>query len=247
VDPPPRLQLEVVNEVLFREEGFQGTLALDRPESLSLAALLKSKRGTCVTLVILYLAVASRAGVEAHAAATPVHLFVRHEGAGGALNVETLEGGRFVEEETYRSRYQVAEESVRNGAFLRPLPDRAVLAHLLNNRAVLAAAAGRHRAAMRDFGRALGLFPDLAAAHYNRGLQRLKRGDFEEARADLTRAVEIHPLDAEALNNRGLAHLEMGDVRAATRDFEEALRIRPGLREAAENLRRVRTGAAGDR
>jgi regulator of sirC expression with transglutaminase-like and TPR domain len=233
----PRHLLEVISDVLFRQEMFRGTLALDNPKSLSLSAVLKDKAGTCVSLVILYLAVAERVGVRVKAAATPVHLFVRYEGPGGPLNVETLEQGRFLDDATYRRRNRMDNESVQRGIFMTLLPDSAVLAHFLSNRAVIYSKAGEHRKALKDFEQALKLYPDLVAAYYNRGLEYLRRGKFEKARADFSEAIDRHPLDAQAFNNRGLANLKLGDREAAKRDFEEALKIAPGLKEAAQNLR----------
>ncbi len=240
----PHHALEAVSNLLSDREGFTGTLSVTDPRSLSLAHLLEEKRGTCVSLVILYLAVAERAGVPVSAAATPEHLFVRYEGPGGPLNVETLEGGRFLDDETYRRRYRMAESSIERGIFMRPLPKKAVLAHFLSNRGVLAAREGRHRAAMRDFRRALALYPDLVAGYYNRGLERLRGGDYEKAREDFSAAIDRHPLDAQAFNNRGLSHLRLGEREAARHDFEDALRIEPGLKEATQNLRLLTEGDA---
>ena len=149
--------LEVVNRMLFEQEGFRGTMGLEDPRSLSIEALLDEKKGTCVSLVILYLSVLDRLGIPAEAAATPVHLFVRIESATGTLNVETLEGGRLLTEEDYRRRNRMTDGSIERGIFMKALPRAAVLAHLLSNRGVISARAGRHRRAMRDFREALNL------------------------------------------------------------------------------------------
>jgi len=232
-----RERLLALNGVLFRETSFRGTMALTDPRSLSLTSLLETKQGTCVSLVILYLSVAERVGLTLHAAATPVHLFVRYEGPEGVINIETLEQGRMVEDAEYRRRYRMADSSIERGLFLRPLSKKAVLAHYLSNRGAIASKEGRPEDALRDFDAALELYPDLEAAYYNRGLEHLKAEDFETARADLTKAVELHPLDAQAFNNRGLSDLKLGDAAGARRDFEEAMHIDPGQKEARENLK----------
>lgn len=232
-----RQTLEAINDLLFGIEHFRGTMTLDNPLSLSLPSLLKEKRGTCVSLVILYLSVAERVGLALHAAATPVHLFVRYEGPEGILNVETLEQGRMVDDSEYRRRHRMADSSIERGIFMRPLTKRAVLAHFLSNRGAIASREGRREDALRDLYAALKLYPDLEAAYYNRGLEHLKAGELEAARADLSKAIELHPLDAQAFNNRGLANLKLGDAEASRRDFEEAVRIDPGQREAKENLK----------
>jgi len=236
-DAGPRERLSALSNVIFKGNSFRGTMALADPRSLSLLSLLETKQGTCVSLVILYLSVAERVGLTLHAAATPVHLFVRYEGPGGVINIETLEQGRMVEDAEYRRRYRMADSSIERGLFLRPLSKKAVLAHYLSNRGAIASKEGRREDAVRDFDTALELYPDLEAAYYNRGLEHLKAEDFETARADLTKAIELHPLDAQAFNNRGLADLKLADTEAARRDFQEAIRIDPGQREAKENLK----------
>jgi len=234
-DATPRQTIDAINDALFTKEGFHGTMALSDPKSLSLPDLLKDKRGTCVTLVILYVSVAERLDINVHAAATPVHLFVRYEGPDGVINVETLEQGRTIEDAEYLRRHRIADSSVERGIFMRPLSNRAVIAHFLSNRGAIASRAGGRDDAMRDFDAALELYPDLEAAYYNRGLEHLKAGEFDTAREDLTKAIELHPLDAQAFNNRGLANLRGGDSEAARRDFEEAMRIDPAQKEAREN------------
>jgi regulator of sirC expression with transglutaminase-like and TPR domain len=211
-------------------------MTLSDPRSLALPDLLKSKRGTCVSLVILYLSVAERLGLNVHAAATPVHLFVRYEGPEGVINIETLEQGRTVEDAEYRHRHRITDTSVERGIFLRPLAKRAVIAHFLSNRGAIASKEGRREDALRDFDAALELFPDLEVAWDNRGLEHLKAGEFEAARTDLTKPIELHPLDAHAFNNRGLAAFKLGDKDAARKDFDQAMRIDPGLKEARDNL-----------
>ncbi|MBI3450207.1 MAG: tetratricopeptide repeat protein [Acidobacteria bacterium] len=231
--------IDAINDLLFAKEGYHGTTALSDPNNLSIPKLLKAKRGTCVSLVILYLAIAERLGLDVYAAATPVHLFIRYEGPDGVINIETLEQGRAVEDAEYRRQHRMADSSIDRGLFMRPLTKRAVIAHFLSNRGAIASRAGQKEDALEDFDAAIELYPDLEAAYYNRGLEHLKAGEFEAARADLTTAIELHPLDAQAFNNRGLADLKLGDNAAARRDFEEAMRIDPAQKEARENLKRL--------
>jgi len=235
--PSARQTLDAISDYLFNREGFRGTIALLDPGSLSLPNLLKDKKGTCVSLVILYLSIAERLGLDVHAAATPVHLFIRYEGPEGIINIETLEQGRTVDDAEYRRRYRMADSSIERGIFMKPLPKRAVVAHFLSNRGAIASREGRRDDALRDFDAALEVDPDLEAAYYNRGLEHLKAGELVSSRADLTKAIELHPLDAQAFNNRGLANLKLNDRDAARRDFEEAIRIDPSQREAKENLK----------
>jgi regulator of sirC expression with transglutaminase-like and TPR domain len=235
----PRSRVALLNEMLFVELGFLGVVSASAPEELSLASLMERRKGTCVSLVILYLALAERVGLEVSAAATPTHVYVRVVLPSGIINIETLEGGRAVQDSVYRSRMPMAEEGIASGAFLSPLSKLELLGHLVNNRGVVAASLGNPRAALSEYDAALEFHPTLNAAHYNRGLSNLALGRYGAAVEDFTRALAIHALDVQAYNNRGIAHLRLGNRPAAREDFTEALRIKPAMREARENLQRL--------
>ena len=233
-----RQTLDAINDVLFQQEGLRGSLR-EEPESLSLASLLERKRGSCVTLVALYLAVGDRLGISLSAVATPEHLFVRYSGPKGAVNVETLEEGEVVPDSTYRRRNRMAQGSIDRGIYLTALPRLAVVAYMLSNRGALASRMGDHRAALHELDAALSLDPDLPAAHYNRGIANLALKKYASAVADFTKAIDLNPLDGQALNNRGIAREMSGDGAAAREDFDAALRVNPAMKEARENLRHL--------
>jgi tetratricopeptide (TPR) repeat protein len=117
----------------------------------------------------------------------------------------------------------------------------------------IAAAQGRHDAAIAHLERAVALFPEFGAAHY--ALVRLYRAAGRTAEAAL--ALERHarygprwpalddPLvasvnalrhDALAVLRRGLRSADAGDVEAAIASHEAALRLDPSLVQAHANL-----------
>jgi len=108
-------------------------------------------------------------------------------------------------------------------------------------------------AAIRAYGEALALRPDLVAAYHNRAVACLKRqaaGDAGLALADLTRYLAAYPDAAEALTNRGTAHLLLGGndhARQALIDLNRALKLMPDSVEALLNrgLARLRTDELG--
>jgi tetratricopeptide (TPR) repeat protein len=117
----------------------------------------------------------------------------------------------------------------------------------------IAAAEGRHADAVRDFERAIALFPELGAAHY--GLARSYRAlgrtmEAERAAAQHARfgarwpriddpvltAVTALRDDARALLQRGVSLADAGDVTAAIQAHETALARDPALTQAHANL-----------
>ena len=237
--PAPSMIFDALQRHFFGPEGFAVITSTTAPETMSLAAVLEARRGTCVGLTIVYLALAQRLGLPAHAVGTPAHLFVRVRLEDRPRNVELTEGGREIDDDTYRRRYKMDDASVAAGVFMRDLQPAEVIAHLLSNQAVAWSAHGQVEKALARADDALALAPRLVAVWYNRGLDLMNAGRLPEARASFTRAIELYPSDAQAHNNRGLTMLKLGDVEGARTDFKRALELDPGLTEAEENLRRL--------
>ncbi len=78
--------------------------------------------------------------------------------------------------------------------------------HLL---ALVQSSLGKIDAALANYDRAIGMRPDFARAHHNRGMLLEKIGRHHEALASYDRALSVRPDFAVALSNRGnvLHHL----------------------------------------
>jgi regulator of sirC expression with transglutaminase-like and TPR domain len=239
--------LAALNEHFFGPEGFASMGELSAPENVSFAAVLDNRRGTCVGLAIAYLALARRLGLDAHAVATPVHLFVRIRLGGTVRNVELLEVGSEIDDATYQRRYKIDETSIASGVFMRDLTSPEVIAQLLSNQAVALSKQAKLDDALARYDAALALAPQLVAAWYNRGIDLMNAGRLKEALVSFTRAIELYPSDAQAHNNRGLAKVKLGDVEGARSDFQRALELQPGMKEAEQNLKRLLAGRPNPR
>lgn len=140
-------------------------------------------------------------------------------------------------------------------AATRPAQDAVgrVALHFLTGLAAQQAEPSDLDAAIKAYGDALALSPDLVAAQNNRAIACLKRqaaGDAELALADLTRYLAVHPDTVDVLTNRGAAHLLIGGsdhARLAIIDLNRALELKSDSPEALFNrgLARLRTDEAG--
>lgn len=95
------------------------------------------------------------------------------------------------------------------------------------DRAAMHRAAGRVRAAIRDYGTAIRLGPHLPEAYYNRATLRHEHGRPGPARDDLQQVVAIEPGHVEARVALANLHLEGGDAASAERCARAGLELAP--------------------
>src|SRR6266487_1693102 len=69
----------------------------------------------------------------------------------------------------------------------------------------------------------------FAAAYYNRGNERYKKGDLDGAIADYDAALTFNPRWALAYNMRGSARYGKGDLEGSIADYTTAIEIDPHL------------------
>ena len=84
---------------------------------------------------------------------------------------------------------------------------------------------GKHDNAIADYGEAIRLEPDYAAAYYNRGNAKYALGRYDDAIADHDEAIRLKPDYAGAYYNRGVAKYALGLKDEARKDFETALKL----------------------
>ncbi|MGH9869161.1 MAG: tetratricopeptide repeat protein, partial [Candidatus Polarisedimenticolia bacterium] len=231
--------LDTLNAHFFGPSGFIPISDPASVEGSSMVAVLENRRGTCVTLAIVYLSMARQLGLDAHAVATPVHVFVRVRLPDRVRNVELMEGGTELDDDIYRRRYKIDQAAIDAGVFMRDLTDDDVIAHLLSNQGVALSKQGKPKDALRRYRKALRLHPQLPAARYNAGIDLMSMGKLKKALASFDEAISLHAADAQAHNNRGLVKGKLGDRAGAEADFRLALQLDPTLAEAERNLRRL--------
>lgn len=237
---------------LFAELGFgvdPADPSGDRPENLFLPGLLARRRGHCLSLSVLYLAVADRlrvatgpesAGTVAHAAAAvplplpfygvraPGHFFVRYDDGERRFNIETTAGGSLLSDDELLRARPVPTELQTQGIYLRNLDRREVVAEMLLNRGTYYRTLGRSAGqALRDYDLALELAPRHPDLYTNRAAAWLELGDPVRAEADLFKARELGPEDPVVTYNLALAATAQGRLREAVAYYGEALRLDP--------------------
>jgi regulator of sirC expression with transglutaminase-like and TPR domain len=186
-----------INTVVFDDLGFQREIESTASRFFQLSSVLGDRRGSCLGLGALYLAIGERTGVPLDGILLPGHFFVRTRGPGGH-NVELLRRGEAMPDEWYRKKYGPWPEA--RSAYFRPVTVSELSAIHWYNRGNDLRAAGDLDAAEQAYARAAQEFPGFAEAHASLGAAKQRRGAFAEAEASYRAAARAWP------DLPGLAH-----------------------------------------
>jgi len=87
-----------------------------------LSTYFRTRLGNCVSMPILFLILAERAGLNVGLSTVPLHVFVRYiDPAGQAFNVEATSGGHFARDDWYRQNMPMSARAMASGLYLRSL------------------------------------------------------------------------------------------------------------------------------
>ena len=181
-------RIAAINTVLFEQEAFAGDLDYyDDPRNSCLNAVLDRRSGIPITLSVLYMDVARRAGLELEGINFPGHFLVRCPAPGGkSLVVDPFHAGAILSEaDCRRLLASTRGEMGFEAALLSPASPTQVATRILNN-------LKRLYVGMRSFPQAraaanllLALNPASADDLRDRGLLAYHQSDFAAALRDL--------------------------------------------------------------
>jgi regulator of sirC expression with transglutaminase-like and TPR domain len=182
---------EAMNAVVFEELHFEREVKEADPRFMRLAPVLSARKGSCLGLAAVYLALGERLG-PAHGFAVegilvPGHFFVRV----GGRNVELLRRGEHMPDEWYREKYEIPAKDAP--AYLRPLGPAEILGVYDYNVGNDLRLQGRFVEAAVAYRRAISVFPQLAEAHASLGLVRHLTGALREAEEAYLAAYAVNP------------------------------------------------------
>jgi len=99
------------------------------PRSKMLSTYVRTRKGNCVSMPVLFLIVADRLGLNVRLAAAPLHLFVRYTDPSGAEhNLEATSGGHEARTAWYRANLPMSDRSIESGLYMRTFSKRETVA-----------------------------------------------------------------------------------------------------------------------
>lgn len=225
-----------INHYLFDELKFQSVKTADNPEDLFLHTVLDQKRGYCLSLSVLYLAVGERLGLPLYGVVVPGHFFVRYDDGKVRFNIETTARGGTAEDAYYRDTFKPPAD---HGLYMANLDKRQILGCFFNNLGNSYKSVGQIDQALLELTRAVQINPTLAEARTNLGNIYLQKGQVEQALREYRQALNILPNDPKTLNNLGNAYLQRNELQSAAQSYLKALDLDPTMTDAHRNLAHV--------
>jgi regulator of sirC expression with transglutaminase-like and TPR domain len=238
----PAARADALRRLLFDDARFTSVEDLETARTLHVDTVLRDRRGYCLSLSVVALAVAERAGLPLFGVALPNHFLVRYDDGAYRENLELTRRGKAVPDAEYR---EACHGRLReDGVYLRNLTVPELRAFLLHNRGYVALVEKRPADAAADFDAAIAAVPGLGEAHRNRGVLLGEKKDWAAARRAFARALACYPGDVDALLNLALCRNATGDRAAAIQDLEIAREIAPGHARVRELLEAWRAPVA---
>jgi regulator of sirC expression with transglutaminase-like and TPR domain len=184
-----------LREAVFTQSAFAREVDDTDLRFVLLPAVLADRRGSCVGLATLYLALAENLGLPAtlglDGILVPGHFFVRARQAGAPVrNVELLRQGEVVPDSFYRERYDLHRAAP---AHLRALTTTEVAAVVRFNVGNERRRQSRLPEAVKAYAAAAAAFPQFGEAHASLGLALQLQGHLTEARAAYAKARAAEP------------------------------------------------------
>jgi len=212
-----------LSRYLFSELGFSGTeVEYFDPRSSFLNDVLDRRKGIPLSLSLIYMEVARRAGFEVQGVGLPGHFLVKHPHPGDELLVDPFNGGRVLTPEECAARVEqiyggaVAFQPFMLGAVTR----RQILSRAIHNLKTIYLAGRRHRKALAMVELLLLLAPWDLEEIRDRGMLRYHMGNLVGAVEDLETYLEYSR--------------EAGDIEMVRRNVRALRRL---LREENATLR----------
>ena len=189
-NPTPAEQVERLRQVLFEEHQFRGdTETYYDPANCCLHSALETGRGMPITLAVLMIEVARRAGLELHGVGAPFHFLVKYHDpdANSERFLDPFRGAREIDRDALSERLRANDRGAGPNpeSFLASVTKRQILQRILTN---LKGAAVRKRdyfAAITTTDFLLALTPWSLEDRRDRGLLCYQTGQYIEALDDL--------------------------------------------------------------
>ncbi|MCD6393764.1 MAG: tetratricopeptide repeat protein [Planctomycetes bacterium] len=224
----------VLNEYLFEEKGFSSVEEPNDPNDLFLHSVLDKRRGYCLSLSVLYLALGERLGLPLYGVVVPGHFFVRYDNGDVRFNIETTNKGGIADDQHYRRKFNIPVPN--DSIYLENLNPRQTLGCLFTNFASIYNDMDNTAQALAAIKQAVSINPSLAEARTNLGNIYLKMGRSQDAADQYRKSLQLNDNDAKTHNNLGNVYSRLDKLNQAILSYEHSISRDPNFAAAYKNL-----------
>jgi regulator of sirC expression with transglutaminase-like and TPR domain len=195
-----------LNTLLFLEQGFRGNREdYYDPRNSFLNDVLDRRLGIPITLSLVHIEVAARAGVTVHGIGLPGHFIVRLDRQGASRLLDPFDGGTPLGERDCHDlvRRVRGDDAPFDPAYLAPVTNGQLLARMLLNLKGIYTRLRDWPRVLRTVDRLLVLSPGALGELRDRGLVQARMGDRLRAIRDLERYLRDAPDAPDAAEVRG--------------------------------------------
>jgi serine protease Do len=196
----PDEQLRRLIAFLFLENGFHGSRSdyYHRANSY-IDRVLEDREGLPITLSVLFLELARRAGVpHVYGAALPGRFMVLYNPAPGQERwVDVFDGGKLLDRSQLESVLRENNEIELETDYLAPATKKEIVIRMLRNLANVAEHGQSPKESLRYLDVVVALAPDAPLERLGRAMARLGAGDIPGARSDLRMVIDSDPPDVD--------------------------------------------------
>lgn len=227
--------IPIINEYLFDELGFKTVKEANDPNDLFLHSVLKNKRGYCLSLSVLYLAIGERLGLPLFGVVVPGHFFVRYDDGKNRFNIETTSKGGTAPDEYYRDKFKVPQSGADN-IYMKNLNSLQTIGCFFNNLGNSYESAGNLQRAQESLEKAVAINQSLVEARSNLGNIYMQTNRIDDAIFQYRNALQWNPDDARVHNNLGNAYSKKGWQDSAIAQYRQSIQNDPNLIDAYKNI-----------
>lgn len=207
--PTDSAKVEALNTFLFDSLGIvplldDSTLAASIP-----SRVLANRRGGCVGLVLLYLALGQSLDLPLFPVFLPGHVIIRHRSGSLVRNVETLRRGLARTDSFYRESFSLGKRPWYSLADARPEQALGALVFNLGN---FHRSRGNRAASQWEYRLAEESLPGFPEALGNLGAGFLAAGDLDQAGEKLAASLAGDSIADPAWRNLEILHRSKGDI-----------------------------------
>lgn len=227
----PSAIIAALAEYIFKKKGFKF-----KPTNISsFNMVLSRKKGDCMGLAVLYLALAEELGLPIVGMSAPNHVYLMYKSRGRRFNIDQCREGVIAPDEFFIQGYRIPTETVQQGVYMQPLRKKQILARLVIEQASYLCVRKFLLEAIKEYDLAIKMDDNMPEAFEGRAAQYLFLKNYQKVVQDCSKALALHPAYTDAWYQRGLAYHWLKKTRRAIWDYSRVIELDPRKANAYQN------------